>query len=368
MAIEGRRRSDEVWEKITIADIEFENDPNSQGAKFSFDRKNFILGVNGGNTDRLAVIITSRDQTEYDGFRWVNNSIASIYVNTFELYTSSIAAISDNQLALNPGTISTIGSVDSGSTLNWFDDNIATQARMTSALAGVEKTDMVAFSPNKFRVILDVASSQDCDFDLRAYDGSSWTAIEIDSIETSDPNVTATNNTTSFNLAGSVATSNDCEVTISVSLSQTYVGWSFRRTAVNAGSALQNVQEFQAFFDATTYDQVANVSASVNQLHKGYAKITSDVTGDSTLDKNNFIVPVDATSAAITITLPAVADILDGKKYIIKKIDSSVNAVTIDGDGSEEIEGATTQALSNQWEFIEIVSTGSAWLIIGDNR
>jgi hypothetical protein len=71
-----------------------------------------------------------------------------------------------------------------------------------------------------------------------------------------------------------------------------------------------------------------------------------------------------ATSAAFTVTLPTAVGIA-GKKMTIKKIDSSGNAVTIDGNGSQTIDGATTIALSAQWAHRTIVSDGTNWLTIG---
>ena len=69
----------------------------------------------------------------------------------------------------------------------------------------------------------------------------------------------------------------------------------------------------------------------------------------------------DATSGAITITLPAVSA---GLQYTIKKTDSSANAVTIDGNSAEVIDGELTQVLTTQWDVITIVSNGTAWFTI----
>jgi len=71
----------------------------------------------------------------------------------------------------------------------------------------------------------------------------------------------------------------------------------------------------------------------------------------------------DATSAAFTINLPAAAS-HSGRVYALKKIDSSGNAVTIDGNASETIDGATTITLSAQWDRAQIQSNGSAWFRI----
>lgn len=88
------------------------------------------------------------------------------------------------------------------------------------------------------------------------------------------------------------------------------------------------------------------------------------VTTTTTLDKWTYsTVLVDATGGAVTINLPAAAS-NSGVKFTVKKIDSSGNAVTIDGNASETIDGATTKTRSSQWDFYTIHCDGSAWYII----
>jgi len=75
------------------------------------------------------------------------------------------------------------------------------------------------------------------------------------------------------------------------------------------------------------------------------------------------VIYADATSNAITITLPAVASVVD-RVYNIKKIDSSVNTVTIDGNSSETIDGSTTVVISSQYDSVTIHSNGNEWFIL----
>jgi len=71
----------------------------------------------------------------------------------------------------------------------------------------------------------------------------------------------------------------------------------------------------------------------------------------------------DATSAAFTYTLPtAVGN--SGLELVFKKTDSSSNAITVDGDGSETIDGEITIDLEFQNDFIKIISDGTNWQII----
>lgn len=74
-------------------------------------------------------------------------------------------------------------------------------------------------------------------------------------------------------------------------------------------------------------------------------------------------IEADATNGAITINLPtAVGN--DGKRYWIKKIDSSANAVTVDGDGAETIDDAATFILNSQYDTLAIVSNGAEWWVL----
>ena len=71
----------------------------------------------------------------------------------------------------------------------------------------------------------------------------------------------------------------------------------------------------------------------------------------------------DATSGAITVNLPTISG-NTGRQYTIKKIDSSANAVTVDGSGAETIDGSTTAVINSQYESITIQATSSEWGII----
>jgi len=67
---------------------------------------------------------------------------------------------------------------------------------------------------------------------------------------------------------------------------------------------------------------------------------------------------VDASSGAITITLPKIAL---AARVIVKKTDSSVNAVTVATPGSETIDGSATLIISNQNEAYSLISDGVNW-------
>ncbi len=92
----------------------------------------------------------------------------------------------------------------------------------------------------------------------------------------------------------------------------------------------------------------------------------ASISADYTASDLDSVVLVDATSAGITVTLPD-ATVVSGKNITIKKTDASANAVTVDGNGSQKIDGATTASLASQNKYISIVSDGTNWHIVANN-
>lgn len=89
------------------------------------------------------------------------------------------------------------------------------------------------------------------------------------------------------------------------------------------------------------------------------------VSANTTLDSTHFAVGVDASGAARTITLPAASGL--ERIYAVKKTDSSTNAVTIDGNASETIDGATTYLLLDQYDSIIIQADGTNWKVLSSH-
>ncbi len=83
-------------------------------------------------------------------------------------------------------------------------------------------------------------------------------------------------------------------------------------------------------------------------------------TSNSTLVTTNDIINVNATSGAVTITLPtAVGNV--GQQFNIKKIDLSSNSVTI--SGAQTIDGQSTIVITGQNDSVTIYSDNTEWWI-----
>jgi len=94
------------------------------------------------------------------------------------------------------------------------------------------------------------------------------------------------------------------------------------------------------------------------------ARPVASKTANYTLTVADELVLVDATAGAVTVTLPAVSG-LTGRRFWVKKVDASGNAVTLDGNGAETIDGSATYALAAQWDAVRVMCSGTAWFVEG---
>lgn len=88
----------------------------------------------------------------------------------------------------------------------------------------------------------------------------------------------------------------------------------------------------------------------------------STKTANYTALSTDYFIFGDATAGSITINLPTAVGIA-GKVYVIKKIDSSANTVTIDANSTQTLDGALTIVIGTQYASFSIVSNGSNWFI-----
>jgi uncharacterized protein (TIGR02145 family) len=89
----------------------------------------------------------------------------------------------------------------------------------------------------------------------------------------------------------------------------------------------------------------------------------STITSATTLDDTYHVVLCN--NGPYTVTLPAAATNA-GRIYKIKNIDAQSDAITIDGNGSETIDGALTYNLQPYKHSVTIISDGNNWHIIED--
>lgn len=93
-----------------------------------------------------------------------------------------------------------------------------------------------------------------------------------------------------------------------------------------------------------------------------FVLFTVITTTHTAASEDGILVDDDTAGGAVTITLPLSAS-SDGVKYHIKKLGTTGN-VTIDANGAETIDGATTKVLSAQYASVTIVCDGTSWHIL----
>jgi hypothetical protein len=96
-----------------------------------------------------------------------------------------------------------------------------------------------------------------------------------------------------------------------------------------------------------------------------YTQNLASKTSAYSITTTDYTILGNASTAAFSVTLPTSVG-ATGRVYVIKKVDSSANAVTVATTSSQTIDGQTTYVLSNQWGGVSVQSDGANWVIIGN--
>jgi len=128
--------------------------------------------------------------------------------------------------------------------------------------------------------------------------------------------------------------------------------------AVPSTGAFSSVDIDGGTLDGVTIGGTTPGSAAFTALKLG----NQTITGNTTLDAQDCVVLVDASSNAVTVTLPTAAA-GDQILYHIKRIDNAGYLVEIDGDGSETIDGSLKLQLLTM-DSVTITSDGTEWFIL----
>src|SRR3990167_3635118 len=109
--------------------------------------------------------------------------------------------------------------------------------------------------------------------------------------------------------------------------------------------------------DTTIYtvDNVGAVTDSAVLSKTGAYTVTSSDSGA--------LILCNANGGAFTVTLPEAATLSSGFQVSIKKIDTSSNAVTIDGSAAETVEDIASWVLNAPYESVTLVTDAVEWFI-----
>ena len=130
-----------------------------------------------------------------------------------------------------------------------------------------------------------------------------------------------------------------------------------RSTPLTAKGDVSSLQ-FQVLWSSLRRE-LADLTVAAASWAVAFRSVTASATALAT----DYLILVDATAGAVTVTLPAASG-ARGALIVVKKTDASANAVTVDADGAETIDGAATTALPAQYDAVTVACDGSQWWIV----
>jgi hypothetical protein len=111
----------------------------------------------------------------------------------------------------------------------------------------------------------------------------------------------------------------------------------------------------------STVGNLTLTNATANGVSLAYVAKTAAYTATAT----DYTIAGNASTAAFSVTLPTSVGIT-GKVYVVKKLDSSANAVTVATTSAQTIDGAATRSLPRQYDAVTLQSDGANWIIVSE--
>ena len=135
-------------------------------------------------------------------------------------------------------------------------------------------------------------------------------------------------------------------------------------TTSSFSSSVQLIGDNRYLLTASIPDQriTGSVILSGNLAVAGFRTGYKEVLATYTLVRDDFFIRADATSASFGITLPTAIGV-SGKQYSIKKVDSTINEITLSSSLSQKIDDDVKMIIDSQWSSISVISDGTRWLI-----
>lgn len=135
------------------------------------------------------------------------------------------------------------------------------------------------------------------------------------------------------------------------------------KNQTEAGSASRLINDTKIYVSALGLNKRLDSAITDGDFASALDNIVSTSSTPYNSTTSNDIILMDASGGAKTVNLFAASG-NSGRHLFIRKTDSSFNAVTIDGNASETIDGSTTTTLDTQNESLHLVCDGSNWHII----
>lgn len=131
------------------------------------------------------------------------------------------------------------------------------------------------------------------------------------------------------------------------------------------GATQKSRMTFRAIEDSTLSD-VVTIEGKKVQIIGSLGRSVRTVTSNTTLTNGDYWIRIDASAGNVTITLPAASTSFTsdntGIELFFKRIDNSINTVTIQRAGSDTIESATSFLIVGQWAVNALIcASTSTW-------
>lgn len=115
-------------------------------------------------------------------------------------------------------------------------------------------------------------------------------------------------------------------------------------------------------FGATSHESIDTNSVTTTSLTFETFPRKALITAGTLASDAGWIYPVDTSGGAVTVTL-ASAMVAEGAHVIVNDEGGAAgtNAITIDTEGSETIDGATSQSVGSNYGTLTFYSDGANW-------
>lgn len=133
----------------------------------------------------------------------------------------------------------------------------------------------------------------------------------------------------------------------------------------NSDKEIQEVNDLTQWIKSGYAIEVIDEGDGTVTIRVNHDRVSINDT-DSPFDiTDQYITIVDASADSVVINLPALANAKQFEHIIKRKDDTAANDVTINADGTEQIEDSGSHSLPNKYDYVVLYPNSDEWLIIG---
>jgi hypothetical protein len=330
-----------------------------------------LLSGGGALTGNVTISLTSVPSGNVTGLGTMATQNANAVVitggtiNSTTFYTANIQSVSPTF----PNSYLTNSAVTIGNTSVSLGGTITSVGNLT--LTNVTVSNVATTFPNSFLSNSSVTignTSVSLGSTVSTFGNVTLNNVTINNVATTFPNSFLSNSSTTLGnttlTLGSTTTSVG-NLTLAFanisSVSATFPNSYLSNSSVTIGNTSVSLGGTATSIGNLTLSNVTITSGSISNIAIGAAITTKNANYSATSSDETIL--GNASTSNITITLPTAVG-ATGKTYVVKKIDSSANTVTMATTSSQTIDGTLTRVFSNQYTGAQVQTDGSNWYIL----